>query len=1071
MKRFYTKTRMFAVLLSFLAFGVAAQPLSGVVTVDNNAGPSPTNFVSFTALAAALNANGISGPLTVNVDPASGPYNEQVIFNDIVGCSGTQTITINGNGRTVTFNSTSTTARHTIMFNGTDNVHINNLIVEGTNITNAFALRLYNTADSNSVRSCTFIAQANTTNVGSALVSIGGSAATWNTAGASGSYNEFVDCTMSGGYVGVSMTGPASAPFMQHNKVINCRILDSYLYGVFTTNAKDHIIRNNIFDRPTRSVYTTYNGIYMNTGSERTLVEKNIIRNSFAMAHTNTSAFYGIYLTGTSNSSNPTLVKNNLIENIASAGAAYGIYVLGSMGNTLIYHNTISFDHLASTATGVTRGIWVTTAGTEVRNNIITIGRGGNGVKNCLYYTGANIVSDNNVLFINALAGSNNIGYWNANIGSLAQWQGANGGIYDAFSVDSDPMYTVPGTDYTPTSLIANNLGVPVGVTDDLIGASRSAVTPDPGAYEFYNTPCFGIPSQVAVTGPTVTFCQKTSTMISIAAGSYTNSGYTFQWGSATNVFGPYTAISGETVTAIRTPETATVTTYYSATVTCAGGGSAQITPFAINMAPITTTTVPFFESFEDLNDRNGLPNCSWLVSNTVTAVTQTSANTGGRIPSHGTNFAMFENTPPGVNYLYTEGIQLTAGITYSASLKWLTESVGYNNWTDLSIMIGQNQSPAGQVQIATTGGPAISPIHKILGNTFTVPATGIYYVAVRATAVAGDAKYLSWDELRIDMPCDLNGPTVSFQVLSETVCSDKPMSISASGADTYLWSHSGETTSAISVTPNISTTYTVMATKLLSGCATPFYKHINVIPSPQISASANLYTVCAGSPVVLSALAGAEVVAYSWNHGVNAAAAVGYPTAPATVYTVVGVSANGCDSRATVTIAVNAQPAVGIVSSSTIICSGDDVTLNGTGASAYNWISNTGINYSGNPLTLNPLVSTIFTVTGTDANTCSNKAFLTLLVEACTGLSENTKSIGGLKLYPNPNNGIFTLEANTNAEKQIELADVTGRIILTEVSTDTQVQININAFADGIYYLKVKSDSATEVIKVVKSN
>ena len=91
----------------------------------------------------------------------------------------------------------------------------------------------------------------------------------------------------------------------------------------------------------------------------------------------------------------------------------------------------------------------------------------------------------------------------------------------------------------------------------------------------------------------------------------------------------------------------------------------------------------------------------------------------------------------------YTNGIYLKAGVTYSAALWYQTEYYGYNNWTDLSILYGTTQTATGQVTIATTAGPAISNVYKSLSNTFTVPTSGIYYIAVRGTGnTSSSAQY-----------------------------------------------------------------------------------------------------------------------------------------------------------------------------------------------------------------------------------------------------------------------------------------------------------------------------------------
>jgi hypothetical protein len=60
-------------------------------------------------------------------------------------------------------------------------------------------------------------------------------------------------------------------------------------------------------------------------------------------------------------------------------------------------------------------------------------------------------------------------------------------------------------------------------------------------------------------------------------------------------------------------------------------------------------------------------------------------------------------------------------------------------------------------------------------------------------------------------------------------------------------------------------------------------------------------------------------------------------------------------------------------IGNDTTVCQGDPVRLSATGEIVYNWINNTeGLNKTDiNDPVANPSISTIYTVTGTDANNC----------------------------------------------------------------------------------------------------
>ncbi|MCX7743391.1 MAG: T9SS type A sorting domain-containing protein, partial [Flavobacteriales bacterium] len=105
-----------------------------------------------------------------------------------------------------------------------------------------------------------------------------------------------------------------------------------------------------------------------------------------------------------------------------------------------------------------------------------------------------------------------------------------------------------------------------------------------------------------------------------------------------------------------------------------------------------------------------------------------------------------------------------------------------------------------------------------------------------------------------------------------------------------------------------------------------------------------------------------------------------GVPFTPSatTTYTVTGTAANGCTNTASVTITVNPLPSVSAnASPGTTVCAGSSVTLSGSGASSYSWSG--GVS-NGVPFT--PSATTTYTVTGTDANGCTNTTSLTISVK-----------------------------------------------------------------------------------------
>ena len=137
------------------------------------------------------------------------------------------------------------------------------------------------------------------------------------------------------------------------------------------------------------------------------------------------------------------------------------MYNLGSDGGWF-YHNTVVLSNATSTS-GTTRGIFQSTAATNIqfRNNIVYITRAGSGTKHALYFATATsaIISNNNVLYVNAPGSTVGIGsFGTTNYATLADWQTANSGAYDAQYVSLDPQFLDPanGVFYPNNSAIGS---------------------------------------------------------------------------------------------------------------------------------------------------------------------------------------------------------------------------------------------------------------------------------------------------------------------------------------------------------------------------------------------------------------------------------------------------------------------------------------------------------------------------------------------------------------------------------------------------------------------------------------
>lgn len=283
--------------------------------------------------------------------------------------------------------------------------------------------------------------------------------------------------------------------------------------------------------------------------------------------------------------------------------------------------------------------------------------------------------------------------------------------------------------------------------------------------------------------------------------------------------------------------------------------------------------------------------------------------------------------------------------------------------------------------------------------------------------------------------------PTVS--VNNAAICAGAQATLTANGASTYSW-NSGPTSSSIVVAPTTNTTYIVTGTSL--GCTNT--KTANVSVSPSIAVTVNSATICSGNTASLNA---SGATSYSWNTGPTSANISVSPTIT-TSYSVTGTSASCSDMKVS-TVMVNQNPSLVVSSTNSVMCGGQVVNISVSGATSYTWSDNS----NGTSISVSPTVTTTYTVTGVDANGCSTTAMFTQTVANCNGLKAFVTN-ENIKVYPNPSNGIFNVEANASGNFEIEVTNLIGQVIYKGRIVTGTTKIDLKAKA-GIYYYNISEN------------
>jgi len=202
------------------------------------------------------------------------------------------------------------------------------------------------------------------------------------------------------------------------------------------------------------------------------------------------------------------------------------------------------------------------------------------------------------------------------------------------------------------------------------------------------------------------------------------------------------------------------------------------------------------------------------------------------------------------------------------------------------------------------------------------------------------------------------------------SVCNGSSVTLTATGGNSYVWNTSA-TSSSISVSPTIPTTYSVIGTGA-NGCIDSANVTVQVTTQPTANISALKDTICFGETLVLNATGGGT---YLWNDNSTFDSLVVSPTLN-TTYSVI-VDLGGCTDTASFPVIVNPLP-IPVINGNNVICDGQTLTLTASGGGAYSWSTgavSTSISVSP---TANP---TTYSVIVTDANGCVDSTSTSITV------------------------------------------------------------------------------------------
>ncbi len=336
------------------------------------------------------------------------------------------------------------------------------------------------------------------------------------------------------------------------------------------------------------------------------------------------------------------------------------------------------------------------------------------------------------------------------------------------------------------------------------------------------------------------------------------------------------------------------------------------------------------------------------------------------------TNTFQNTNLPPGWTISY-----LSDRVRLTAPTSGFTPTLLANGTTTFC--------EGGSVQLEATDGAGF--LHKwfrngveIVGQTSATLAASLAGT-YKAEVTNASSQTAETNEIAVTVNPTPTTPTITAGGPT-TFCAGGSVQLTSSSASGNVWSN-GSTTQSITVTASGSFAVQTVALGCSSAVSSATAVVVNPTPATPAITAGGPTTFCAGGSVQLTSSAASGNV---WSNGSTTQSITVTASGSFAVQTV----ASGCSSEISLStqVIVNPLPVV-LAGPDVSISTGESTTLAATGALTYIWSPLTALvppNGTGASVVASPIQTTLYTVTGTDANNCSNSDQVLVTITGGTG-------------------------------------------------------------------------------------
>ena len=184
--------------------------------------------------------------------------------------------------------------------------------------------------------------------------------------------------------------------------------------------------------------------------------------------------------------------------------------------------------------------------------------------------------------------------------------------------------------------------------------------------------------------------------------------------------------------------------------------------------------------------------------------------------------------------------------------------------------------------------------------------------------------------------------------------------------------------------------------------------------------------------------------------------------------YCVTVTDINGCVDSACINITampiiVNSNP------NPPIVCQGEllQISVDDPSLTNVNWIW--PLTSNANPLNLYPNNDSCYFAEATDLNGCLRSGFICIEVDSCfSAINDFNEKIS---IYPNPVVNQINFKFTSEQSHLISLFDITGKLVDEILTNDSNYNLSVKRYKQGIYFLKIENKDNLFFKKIIISN